>query len=705
MQPAGLRVETTQNAERPRYRPIGEYGVIGDCRTAALIGPDGSIDWCCMPHFDSPAIFLRLLDADKGGYFQVRPAPGFVGEMAYLPATNMLQTIFTTNTGRLRLIDCMPIRQRQPRSPSSAASQLREHLLHSGVHGLRAGLEREIGNDVAAAHRILRLATCLDGTMDITITLKATFDYARSASAVEIVSLADGVAGAMLSADDRYLALVVRLLPPRTSNPDVVIRHDGDTLSASISLAAGERVAISMNYARTPGEARTLIQRLTTHDVDADVDETMRYWRTWAATNRYDGPYQEQVMRSALALKLCTFEPTGAIIAAPTTSLPEGIGGVRNWDYRYTWLRDSAFTLGALGQLGYYGEARDYFHFLHDLDIKSIDNLRIMYSIRGEYGAHLAEQDLTHLEGYQRSQPVRIGNGAAMQRQMDVYGEVLDAAYSYLQQSGFRHGHRIGEPTRDLRQLAELVADYVAQHWRDLDQGIWEVRGEPRAFVYSRAMCWVALDRACRMADRHGHTQHARRWDKQCAAIRAEVEQHGYDADLQSYTQSYGAAVLDSANLRLPLVHFQQARQPQMRDTILTTANRLAGDGGLLYRYRAVEKAHQSDQQAPQQPQRDQTSIDGLPGGEGAFLACTWWLVGGLCRMGEIQEAQRHFEHLLTYASPLGLYSEEVDPATGALLGNYPQAFTHIGLINSAVTLQRAQEGRLTDDDDAPTHG
>lgn len=696
MQPAGVRDEVRWDSERPRYRPIGEYGVIGDCRTAALIAPDGSVDWCCMPHFDSPAIFLRLLDADKGGYFQVCPARHFTSQMSYLPATNMLQTTFTTSTGALRLIDCMPIRPRQPRT--SNAAHLREHLFHGSMHGLRAGLERELGNDVAAAHRILRIATCLEGSVDIVITLKATFDYARQSPEIEMLPLADGLAGAILSANNRYLALVVRTLPPSASSTEVSILRAGDLLTTSLSLSAGERVAISMNYARTLGEARTLIHNLATHDVDADVNETMRYWHTWASACRYDGPYQEEVLRSALALKLCTFEPTGAIVAAPTTSLPEDIGGVRNWDYRYTWLRDSAFTLGALGQLGYYNEARDYFHFLDDLDIKSIDNLRIMYSIRGESGAHLAEQDLAHLEGYRQSQPVRIGNGAALQRQMDVYGEVLDAAYSYLQQSGFRHNHRIGEPTRDLRKLAELVADYVAQHWRDLDRGIWEVRGEPRAFVYSRAMCWVALDRACRMSDRHGHTQHAERWDKQRQAIRAQVEQEGYDPQLQSYTQSYGAEVLDSANLRLALVHFQQAHEPQMSNTILATAKLLSGDGGLLYRYLAVDNTSHKRQ-------RDQSSIDGLPGSEGAFLACTWWLISDLCRLGKIDEARERFEHLLTFASPLGLYSEEIDPASGALLGNYPQAFTHIGLINSAVTLQRAQEGRPIDQGDNMTQG
>ncbi|HEX6543288.1 MAG TPA: glycoside hydrolase family 15 protein [Ktedonobacterales bacterium] len=697
MQGTRLHVEVSQRTERPRYRPIGEYGVIGDCRTAALVAPDGSIDWCCMPHFDSPAVFLRLLDADKGGYFQVSPASAFTSRMGYLPATNMLETIFTTSTGQLRLVDLMPIRSRRPR-PSEAVPELRENLLRHGVHGLRAGLEREIGNDVAASHRILRIATCLDGSMDIDIRVKATFDYARKSPEIQVIQATHGVAGAILSADNRYLALVIRTLPPKQPPDELPFHRTDDLITTSLSLVAGERVAISMNYARTFSEARGLLHQLITNDVDADMLETMRYWHSWIATNRYDGPYQDAVIRSALALKLCTFEPTGAIVAAPTTSLPEDMGGVRNWDYRYTWLRDSSFTLEALGRLGYYGEARDYFHFLHDLDIKSIDNLRIMYSIRGEYGAHLAEHDLTHLEGYRKSRPVRIGNGAAMQRQMDVYGELLSAADQYLTHSGFRRGERVSEPIRDLRKMAALIADYVANHWHDMDQGIWEVRGPARPYVYSRAMCWVALDRACKMAGKHGHEQHATRWAEQAQAIRGQVEKYGYSSELQSFTQSYGDHVLDSANLRLALAHFQEASDPQMSSTIQTSEQRLSGNGGLLFRYRAVDTSA-GDGQNQHSPPRNQSSIDGLPGNEGAFLACTWWLVAGLCRMGKLEDAQRRFEHLLTYASPLGLYSEEVDPATGALLGNYPQAFTHIGLINSAITLQRAQEGRAIDEE------
>jgi GH15 family glucan-1,4-alpha-glucosidase len=700
MQPGTEGVVVTSSRERPRYRPIGEYGVIGDCRTAALIGPDGSIDWCCMPHFDSPAIFLRLLDAEKGGYFQVAPAGQFSSEMAYLPATNMLQTMFRTGTGRLRLIDLMPIRARHPRNAGSAVPALRGHLLHGGIRGLHAGLEREVGNDVAAAHRILRVATCLEGTLDLDITLKTTFDYARKNADIEIALSTGEMLAALLSDDNRYLALVIHRIArgaASAQDSEYSLRRDDDTLRATLALSASEQVAISLNYARTMTEARALLKWLMNHDVDADIEETLHYWRSWSSNCRYDGPYQEQVLRSALALKLCTFEPTGAIVAAPTTSLPEGIGGVRNWDYRYTWLRDSAFTLDALGQLGYYGEARDYFHFLHDLDIKRVDNLRIMYSIRGEYGERLAEQELSHLEGYRQSRPVRIGNGAAQQRQMDVYGEVLDAAYSYIQQSGYRHGHRLSEPARDLRKMAELITDYVSRHWSDVDQGIWEVRVAPRAFVYSRVMCWVALDRACKLADHHRHHDQLGNWSTQAAAIRAQVEQQGYSDELQSFTQSYGDNVLDSANLRLALVQFQQAHEPQMRNTIVTAMQRMNGDGGLLYRYLAVNPSNQPPSARP----HDLSSIDGLPGSEGAFLACTWWLISDLCRLGEVEEARRRFEHLLGYASPLGLYSEEVDPATGMLLGNFPQAFTHIGLINSAVTLLRAQEGRLQGDGDA----
>ncbi|MEO7000249.1 MAG: glycoside hydrolase family 15 protein, partial [Ktedonobacterales bacterium] len=451
--------------------------------------------------------------------------------------------------------------------------------------------------------------------------------------------------------------------------------------------------AAALNYARNETEARQILARLPRHDLDADLDETMSFWREWSAQCQYNGPYQEVILRSALALKLCTFEPTGAIVAAPTTSLPEDIGGVRNWDYRYTWLRDSAFTLGALGELGYYNEARDYFHFLHDLQIRDARDLRIMYSIRGETDGALDEQDLTHLEGYQGSRPVRIGNGAATQRQMDVYGELADAAFSYVRMSGYRHPHRLNESLRDLRHLTEMLANYVADHWQDEDRGIWEVRGAPRAFVYSRAMCWVALDRACRLADHHGHQKWQEHWSKVRELIHNDIATHGYSDQLQSFTQSYGDETLDAANLRMSLTRYLSADNPRMSSTITVTDRLLSGDHGLLYRYRP-SGANKGDGKSDGKGGAG-SSDDGLPGSEGAFLACTYWYVSNLCLQGRLGEARERFEQLLQYANPLGLFSEEIDPKSGALLGNYPQAFTHIGLINSAVLLQRAQEGRM----------
>lgn len=671
--------------ETPRYWPIARFGVIGDCRTAALIAPDGSIDWLCLPHFDSPAILCRLLDADRGGFFRVQPSAPFHSVMAYRPETNILETLFETETGKAQLVDFMPIRQRGQAAP---ASGFRLFGRRSILSRLDAGLEREIGNDVAAAHRIDRMMTCIEGEVTLDITLKPTFDYAQKPAIVSEVNLGQLAAGAIIHADERFLAFIVRQIASDQGKADgaaVAVRQEDGALHAQLTLRAGAKAVTAMNYARDMGEAQTLLMRLKTRDFATDLEETTRYWTTWAKKCQYEGPYREAVLRSALALKLCTFEPTGAIVAAPTTSLPESIGGVRNWDYRYTWLRDSAFTLDALEQIGFVGEARDYFHFLHDLQIKDVENLRIMYGIRGEHGAQLAEREITQLEGYRGSGPVRVGNGAAQQRQLDIYGEVVDSAYRYLQNSGFQREHA---PSRDLRVLTHRIADYVANHWQEVDQGIWEVRGAPRAFVYSRAMCWVALDRACRMARHHGHEHHVPRWTAAAEQIRAEILARGFDPELDSFTQSYGDKTLDAANLRLLLVEYLPATDAKMRSTVEVTFQGLKGPNGIVYRYRPADAPP-----AQAQGVALRMADDGLPGGEGAFLACSFWLISDLCALGRIEEARTHFERMLQFASPLGLFAEEIDPASGEMLGNFPQAFTHIGLINSAMALQRAVSG------------
>ncbi len=681
--------------DEPRYRAISDYGVIGDCRTAALVGPDGSIDWCCLPHFDSPAIFCRLLDADQGGFFRLNLVGGAQSTMAYLPGTNILETTLTNAGGRLRLLDFMPIRKRRP----NARRPRRAGTAHFSQASQKTSveMERDLGNDVAAAHRLQRMATCLEGSVEAELTLKATFDYARQPAKIEREHLAGDAAGALLWAGGRYLALVVRRIATSAAGAQtdsLELEQANHTLRLRATLQAGDQLVAALNYARDRAEAQMLLARLARHTFENDLQETQTYWLDWSKKCHYSGPYEQAVLRSALALKLCTFEPTGAIVAAPTTSLPEWIGGVRNWDYRYTWLRDSAFTLAALGNLGYYEEARHYFHFLHDLHLQRADDVRIMYSIRGESEDHLAEQTLDHLEGYQGSRPVRIGNGAALQRQLDIYGELMDTAYSYLRHAGFRFQGNSSSLNRDLWALCSLLADYVGKHWRDLDRGIWEVRGDPQAFVYSRVMCWVAMDRACKLARHYRHDNHAERWEASREAIYQDVMTHGYNEELQSFVQAHGSDALDAANLRLLLVKFLPPDSPHIKKTVEATMRALAGPRGVIYRYRPAAAS------AP-----DGTTDDGLPGQEGAFLACAFWLIDNLCYLGRIDEARERFESLLHFASPLGLFSEEVDPETGAQLGNYPQAFTHIGLINSAVTLQRAEEGVLAVHPNHATHG
>jgi len=693
MRPAEQVIASSGTGDEARYQPISNYGVIGDCRTAALVGPDGSIDWLCLPHFDSPAILCRLLDADQGGFFRLNLVGGAETAMAYLPGTNILETTFTSANGRLRLLDFMPIRKR--RRGAHAARHLNAAMLRLVSQRLAMDYERDLGNDVAASHRIQRMATCLEGSVEVELVLRATFDYARQGAKIELEQLAGDAVGALIWAGSRYLALVVRRVTTGASSKPgapLAFEQTDHTLRLRATLQAGDQLVAALNYARDRAEARMLLARLAQHAFENDLHETQTYWLDWSKHCRYSGPYQQAVLRSALALKLCAFEPSGAIVAAPTTSLPEWIGGVRNWDYRYTWLRDSAFTLAALGNLGYYEEARNYFHFIHDLHLMRGDDIRIMYSIRGESGDHLEEQTLDHLAGYGGSRPVRIGNGAATQRQLDIYGELLDAAYSYLCHAGFRF-QRFTRANRDLWSCASLIADYVVEHWQDYDRGIWEVRGDPQAFVYSRVMCWVALDRACKLAQHYGHGHHERRWAACRDTLQQDILAHGYSEALHSFTQAYDNDALDAANLRLLLVKFLPPDDPRIQQTVEATLRVLAGPRGVVYRYRSADSSAAAS-----------VTDDGLPGKEGAFLACAFWLIDNLCYLGRVDEARERFEGLLKLAGPLGLFAEEVDPDSGAQLGNYPQAFTHIGLINTAITLQRAQEGTLTMHPAAPTH-
>lgn len=687
----------------PRYWPIGSYGVIGDCRTAALIAPNGSIDWLCLPHFDSQASLCRLLDADHGGYFQIRPQQACDSTMRYIPASNVLETTFHAESGRIKTLDFMPIRKRYAHE-SVLANLLA--LAPAASHHERAHLERELGNDVAAAHRIDRIVSCESGEMTIDVTLKLTPEYAQRQTQIALNVNHPHAVSAIVHDEARkhYFVLVAKPMSPATGRPSVgapqpfeISALDG-RLQARIHLSAGERVGVALNYARDEQEARMLLEGLLERDFDDDAAETLNYWQDWSDLCVYNGPYAAEVLRSALALKLCVFEPTGAIVAAPTTSLPEDIGGERNWDYRYTWLRDSSFTLQALGLIGYHSEARDYFHFLHDLHLKNGGDFRVLYTLRGESDGAAAEHDLSNLEGYKGSRPVRVGNGAATQRQMDIYGELADAALRYARAVGYCSGERSRESPRDLRNLLTVIADFVADHWQDLDRGIWEERGPERAFVYSRVMCWVALDRALTLTNGHLNDQQHTRWSEVAHKIRDDIHAHGYDEQLQTFVQAYGESAVDAANFRIALVGFLPPTDERLRSTITTTGRILSGDEALIYRYRPTgNQPNNADESA--------AADDGLSGSEGSFLACAFWYISDLALMGRLDEARTRFEHLLRYASPLGLYSEELDASSGALIGNFPQAFTHIGLINAARQLHEAERRASNAQSDAQASG
>src|SRR5579883_1705341 len=641
------------NGQTRTYQPINAYGVIGDCHSVVLVAPDGAVDWGCLPDFDSPAIFCRLLDAERGGYFQIAPSdPAIPGTQRYLRGSNVLQTRFASVAGELVLTDFMPVE-------TLSAWQFREMNNNTWT--------REDGS----CHCLVRIVECTYGELPITMRLKVSPNYAASPSEVTLIP---GGMGAVISGDNQHVGLGIVGAYRLPSFSMYVEQEPGEqhpTVVVQVTLQEGERLLFAIGMGRNARAARRLAEEeLHQRNFDWELAHTLHCWRTWMEGCSYRGPYAEWVRRSALVLKMMTYAPTGAIVAAPTTSLPEDLGGVRNWDYRYTWLRDATFTLYALNVLGFTEEAHAFTHWLRRLSFSDGEDLQIMYGIRGE--RELVEQELSHLSGYCNSRPVRIGNAAAHQKQLDVFGEALDAIHLYRRQGCFeRYGEKLEGP---LWYLMCVMAEHVCKHWRDPDSGIWESRGEEHHYVYSKVMCWVALDRVIRAAEQEHLEADLPRWRQVREQIRTDILTNGYNTQLGAFTQYYGGTTLDASCLLLPLVGFIPPSDPRMRSTVDRVMELLTDERGFVFRY----STHDTN--------------DGLRGHEGTFSLCSFWLVDSLAMQGRVDEARSLFERLLSYAGRLGLFSEEIDSDNNIALGNYPQAFTHIALINSAWNLQKAEQ-------------
>ena len=604
------------------YQPIENYGIIGDMHTVALVGMDGSIDWLCFPHFDSPSVFAAILDDKKGGRFRIAPdVDGITSRQFYWPETNVLITRFFLADGVAEITDFMPV----------------------GIPAKGHG-----------HHQLVRRVSQVRGTLRFRLECRPAFNYARDEHTTEVTS-----DGACFCSPGLSVGLATR-------RP---LMQDGNGIVAEFSLDEGQTATFVLHEVETgagcgispsEGEAFELFK------------ETVDYWHRWVSRSTYTGRWRETVYRSALTLKLLTFEPTGAIVAAPTCSLPEGIGGERNWDYRYTWIRDAAFTLYGLMRIGFTEEAARFMHWLEARagELNPDGSLQIMYGIDGRPTP--PEETLDHLEGYKGSRPVRIGNGASNQMQLDIYGELMDAVYLY---------NKYGSPiSYDLWMHLRPLVNWVCDNWHRKDEGIWEVRGGQQDFVYSKLMCWVAVDRALRLADKRSFPADRDRWQKCRDLIYGEIMTKGWNPKRQAFTQHYGSHSLDAANLIMPLVFFVSPTDPRMLKTLDAT-NLSPEKGGLVsnslvYRYNIVQTA------------------DGLKGEEGTFNICTFWLVEALTRAGKndrarLDEARLMFERMLGYANHLGLYAEETGPCAEAL-GNFPQAFTHLALISAAYNLDKA---------------
>ena len=596
-----------------KYKPIEDYGVIGDLHTVALVGIDGSIDWCCLPHFDSPSIFAAILDADKGGHFKIAPLHPSVEKQIYMADTNILLTRFLSSDGVGEIIDFMPV--------------------------------TPVDSEAGKVHQIVRQVKVVRGCVPFRMECIPAFDYGRAGHDVQLQP-----GGAVFRHDSRLLGL--------TSQVDLTVKGGG--VEAEFLLHGGESVTFLLRQVEHQDHIPILEPDF---DDQSAFQQTVQFWRRWVGGVQYKGRWRETVERSALTLKLLTYAPTGAIVAAPTTSLPEEIGGVRNWDYRYTWIRDAAFTVYGFVRLGLTREAEQFVEFIEARaqEAASDGSLQIMYGINGEH--QLPEEELNHLEGYRGSRPVRLGNAASEQLQLDIYGELMDTVYL---------ANKYAKPVSyDMWQQLRHLLDYVVSHWREKDEGIWEVRGGRQHMVYSKMMCWVALDRGIRLAEKRSFPGSRHQWMQARDQLYEQIMEKGWNEAKGSFVQHYDTDALDASNLLMPLTFFIAPTDPRMLSTLDATMKTLVSDS-LVYRYQIGAGAS-----------------DGLEGGEGTFNMCTFWLVEALTRAGRLDEARLMFEKMLTYANHLGLYAEETGP-TGEALGNFPQAFTHMGLISCAFNLNRA---------------
>ncbi len=612
---------------------------LSDCHTCALLASDGSIEWMCLPHFDSPSVFGAMLDRGAGSW-RVGPYGTYVpAGRRYIPGTNMVETTWMTPQGWLRVVDALTIGE-----------------WHDNKHG---SSHTRPPTDYDADHLLVRMVECIQGQVQVEIVCEPMLEYGATPASWTHVELgSEGVCAidgcqALTTEDASDGADTFRLFS------DIRLGIEGNRTHGRHTMMEGEKRFCALSWTEGLGGPHTAEQ------AEGYLERTGHFWRSWLAEGVYpDHPWRFHLQRSALTLKGLTFMPTGALLAAATTSLPETPHGERNWDYRYCWMRDATFALWGLHALGLDWEADDFVQYLADMERNEDGSLQIMYGIDGR--KDLTESTLDHLKGYEDASPVRIGNGAFNQRQNDVFGAVLDSVYL--------HSKKRDHIPERLWPVLEDQVRCAAAAWKEPDQGIWEARGEPRHYVSSKLMCWVAMDRGARLAERRGEHEHAQEWQGVAEEIRADILKRGVD-ERGVFRQHYDTDALDASNLLVPIVRFLPPDDERVCATVRAIRDELT-EGGLVLRYRT-----------------EQTD-DGLHGEEGTFLICSFWLVSALSEIGEDRDAEHLCERLLSYASPLGLYGEELEASSGRHLGNYPQAFTHLALINAVTHVIEAQQRR-----------